>query len=67
MPTAVGNVDYFCKAKNKKKCNDGDLSSAYLKGQAKKMPVLFITTGEVTKKAENMLENEFKGMILKQI
>ncbi len=67
MPTAVGKVDYFCKAKSKKRCNDGDLSSAYLKGQTLKLPVLFITTGEITKKAESMIDNEFKGMVVKRI
>jgi len=67
IPSAVGKVEYFCKAKNKKKCNDGDISSAYIKGQMIKLPVLFITTGEVAKKVENMLQNEFKGLVLKQI
>ncbi len=67
IPSAVGNIEYFCKAKNKKKCNDGDLSSAYLKGQMTKLPVMFITTGDVTKKAKDMLMHEFKGLVLKQI
>jgi hypothetical protein len=67
IPTAVGKVKYFCKAKNKKKCNDGDLSSAYLSGQNKKLPIIFITTGEVTKKAQDKLETEFKGLVVKII
>ncbi|MBN1275098.1 hypothetical protein JXA12_02300 [Candidatus Woesearchaeota archaeon] len=67
LPTAVGRVDYFCKAKNKKKCNDGDLSSAYLQGQGKKLPVLFITTGDVAKKAKDKLKHEYKGLLLVQI
>lgn len=67
IPSAVGDIEYFCKAKNKKRCNDGDLSSAYLKGQMTKLPVLFITTGEITKKAKQMLNLEFKGMSVKQI
>ncbi len=67
LPTTLGRVEYYCKAKNKKKCNDGDLSSAYLQGQAKKLPVLFITTGEVTKKSKDKLNSEFKGLILKEI
>ena len=67
MPTAVGRVDYFCKAKAKKKNNDGDLSSAYVQGQLKKLPVLYITTGDVTKKAKEMLKREFKGMVLVQL
>lgn len=67
VPSAVGMMDYYCKAKNKKKNNDGDLSTAYLQGQGKKLPVLYITTGEVTKKAKDMLPNEFKGLILLEL
>jgi len=67
IPSTIGAMEYYCKAKNKKKCNDGDLSSAYLKGQSKKLPILFITTGDVTKKAKEMLSEEFKGLVLKQI
>jgi len=67
VPSAVGKVRYFCKAKSKKKCNDGDLSSAYLKGQMKKLPVIFITTGDITKKAREKLNDEFRGLILKEL
>lgn len=66
VPTPVGNLEFFCKAKSKKNCNDGDLSTAYLKGQNKKLPTLFVTTGNVSKKAMNLL-NEFKGLIVKKI
>ncbi|NQU98318.1 hypothetical protein HQ533_02535 [Candidatus Woesearchaeota archaeon] len=67
IPSSVGKMEYFCKAKNKKKCNDGDLSSAYLKGQSLKLPIIFIITGEITKKAREMLGKEFKGLVLKKI
>ncbi|MFH1589975.1 MAG: hypothetical protein ABIB43_05395 [archaeon] len=67
VPSSVGKVEYFCKAKNKKKCTDGDLSSVYLTAQSKKLPVLFLTTGDVTKKAQEMLKKEFKGLVLKKI
>ncbi len=67
IPSAAGFLTYFCKAKGKKKCNDGDLSSAYLKGGSKKLPVLFITTGEVTKRAMELLTTDFKGMAFKKI
>jgi hypothetical protein len=67
IPSAVGRVEYYCRAKDKKKCNDGDLSSAYLTAQSKKLQPIFITTGEVTKKAKEKLNNEFKGMILKEL
>ncbi len=62
IPSPVGDLKYFCKAKNKQRCNDSDLSSAYVKGEVKKLPVLFITTGEFTKKAREALQNEFRNM-----
>lgn len=67
IPSSVGNLKYFCKAKNKKKVNDGELSSIYIQAQSRKLPVLFITKGEFTKKAKEMLEKEFKGLKVKQL
>jgi len=67
VPSSVGALTYYCKAKNKKRINDGDLSSAYIQSQSKKMPVLLLMTGELTKKAKEMFEKEFKGMNIKQI
>lgn len=67
LPTPVGNVEYYCKAKSKKKSNDGDLASAKLQGQARNLPVLYLTSGEITKKAEGMLAKEFKGLVVKQL
>jgi len=67
VPTAIGNVDFFCKARNKKKSNDGDLSSTYLQGQTKKMPAIYLTTGEITNKALDKLKTDFKGLIVIRI
>ncbi|MBW2979938.1 hypothetical protein KY360_00795 [Candidatus Woesearchaeota archaeon] len=67
VPSNVGSLTYFCKAKSKKRISDGDLSSVFIQGQTKKLPVLFITKGILTKKAQEMLKNEFKGMTLAQI
>jgi hypothetical protein len=62
MPSPVGNLKYYCKAKSKKKISDGDLSSAFVIGQSKRLPVLFLSKGDLVKRAALMLENEFKGM-----
>jgi hypothetical protein len=67
VPSNVGSLTYFCKAKGKKRITDGDLSSAFIQGQTKKLPILFLTKGALTKKAQEMLENEFKGMTLAQL
>ncbi len=67
IPSTVGALNYFCKARNKKKFNDGDLSSVFYEGQKRKMPVLFLITGELTKKAKDVLESEFTNMSVKNI
>jgi len=67
LPTPVGNLEYYCKAKDKQKINDGDLASAYIQGQSRKLPVLLVTNGELTKRAKEMLQKEFKGMGIKKL
>ena len=67
IPSAVGKLKYYVKARNKKLSNDKDLSSAYVQGLTKNLPVLFVYTGKLTKKAESMLDNEFKHITLKKI
>ncbi len=52
LPTPVGNITYYCKAKSKKSSNDGDLAAAILTAKSKMLPALYITTGTVTKKAK---------------
>ena len=67
IPSAVGNLTYFCKAKDKKSINDGDISSAYIQSQSKKLPAIILTTGKLTKKAKELFEKEFKGMNIQNI
>lgn len=67
IPSAVGRLNYYCKAKNKQRVADSDLSAAFVQGQLKKMPVLFLIKGELTKKAEELLKSEFnKGLVIKK-
>jgi len=67
VPSPVGSIKYYCKAKDKKASNDSDLSTVYVQSQSKKMPALFLTTGKLTKKATAMLEKEFSTINVKQI
>jgi hypothetical protein len=62
VPSAVGKLEYYCKAKNKKRINDSDLASVFAQGQLRKLPALFLTNGELTKRAKEMLQKDFKGM-----
>jgi len=67
VPSAFGKLQYYCKAKNKKKINDADIASAYVQGQQKKLPVIILITGDMTKKSQEMLNQEFKGIKVHQI
>ena len=68
VPSNVGHLHYFVAARNKKNISDGDLSLAYHKGQEKKLPVLFLSPGKLSKKAEGYMNNALKGFLtFKQI
>lgn len=65
--SVFGALTYYCKAKDKAKVTDLDLSAAYVQGQMKKLPVIFLSRGELTKKAKEMLGKEFKTIVFKRI
>lgn len=66
LNTQLGNVKYFCKAKNKKKINEGDLSSALVNAQSKGLPLLFITNGKTSKKSQEKLDTDFKNIVYRE-
>lgn len=67
IPSNIGLISYYIKAKNKKTINEVDISLAYSEAQHKKMSCLIITTGKPTKKAITLIEKKFQGIILRQI
>jgi len=68
VPSAVGHIIYFCKAKSKNKCDEKDISAAYMEAQTKKLPLLFLYTNEITKKAEEMLDSGvFENAVIRKI
>jgi hypothetical protein len=67
LTTTIGNIKYFCRSKSKKRVSDSDLSSALVQAQSKSMPLLFLTDGDLTKKAREMLEKELKNAIVKKL
>jgi hypothetical protein len=66
LPSPVGTLSYYCKARSKRKITDADISAAYVQGQIKKLPVIFITDGELTKQAHTVLA-QLKGITVKQV
>ena len=67
LPSPVGKLNYYCIAKNKKTCTDSDISSAIVQGQLKKLPVLLLTKGELSKKAQELLSKEIGAIVVKNI
>jgi len=63
IPSPAGELTYYCKSKQKKRISEGDLSSAILKAQSKHLPALFLSDGDLTKKAEKSLNEELKDQI----
>jgi Mn-dependent DtxR family transcriptional regulator len=66
LPSPVGELHYYCKAKNKAKVGEADLSHAFVQGQLKKLPVLFLAPGQLTKPAQDLVK-ELKGLAVKQV
>ena len=62
IPSTFGNLEYLCRAKNKKKLSDADISTVAVQGQLRKLPVILLTPGELTKKAAEMLFS-LKGVL----
>lgn len=68
IASQIGPIDMFVCAKNKKKINDQDIMLAHQKGQNKRMPTLFLTTGEQSKKSREYIEKNLKGyMVFRKI
>ncbi|MBS3063956.1 MAG: DNA2/NAM7 family helicase [DPANN group archaeon] len=52
LESAIGPIKMLAIVRDKKIINDADLNMAYNTGADKKIPVLFLTKGKLTKKAE---------------
>jgi hypothetical protein len=65
LPSNIGPLKYYCKAKDKKKISEFDLHSAFVEGHVRKLPVVFLTGGELTAKAKDVLNKELKTIHFK--
>ena len=61
----VGKATFFLKYKDKKRVNESDIALA--KHEAGDLPLFFLSTGELTKKTEEMLKKEFRGTIFRKL
>jgi hypothetical protein len=61
------NEYIYCKAKDKSSITEADLAPALIFAQNKKMPCLFLSTGELSQKTQAMINNEFSSVMFKKI
>jgi hypothetical protein len=61
------NEYIYCKAKDKNTINEGDLAPALIFAQNKKMPCLFLSTGELSQRTQSMMMKEFGGMTFERM
>lgn len=66
VPSPLGALTYFCKAKNNKRISNSDLSNAYVQGQLKKLPVVFLSPGELAKPAKIFMK-DLKGLTVSKL
>jgi hypothetical protein len=62
VPSNVGTLRYFVKARKKKKLNEGDLLLAFTEGQDKKLATIIVSNAEITKKAKLFIEKSLPGL-----
>ncbi|MBT3303727.1 hypothetical protein HN592_05035 [Candidatus Woesearchaeota archaeon] len=67
IPSSIGILFYFCKAKNKKRLNDSDIHAAYVGGELKKLPSILLAPGSLTKTSQEKLGKEFRNIIFVQL
>ena len=65
--TQLGSLNFLVIFKNKKKINDADITLALHEGQKNKMPVLLLTPGSLTKKAQKYVEENKGYLVIKNV
>ena len=64
LPSKFGNLSYLVYAKDKKTVNDSDLVLAMEEGKVRKLPVIFLSTGSLTKKGAVYLKKHVGDLLV---
>ena len=67
LPSSIGNLRYYVKTIDKAKLNEKDLSLAMAEGNARKLPTLYISPGELSKKGKEFLAKHQDNIVFKKI
>jgi len=61
LPSAIGDLEYFFYAKNKKSINEKDIKDAYAESVLLGYPLLFIAKGKLSKNAVTFVDSKLKS------
>ncbi len=67
VPSPLGAITYYCKAKKKKSCTEGDLATTFVAAQLRKLPALFLTTGQIPKKFSLQTVQDYPNLKIIQL
>ena len=67
VPSAVGSSRTYAKAIDKKRINEGDLALALVEGQHKHISTIILTTGKLSKRAEELQDTLFEDITVEKI
>ncbi len=63
LPSSLGELTYLIKAADKKSISEKDVIYAFNNGNLKKMPVILLSRGKLSKKAEKYINENLKGYL----
>lgn len=66
VPSQFGSIKFFSKAIKKSKISDSDISKIFVQSNIHKLPTIVLISGDLTKKAKDILET-FTNFIIKKI
>jgi ethanolamine utilization microcompartment shell protein EutS len=67
VKSEIGEIDFLLVLKNKKSISESDLAIAYQEGLNLKLPVIFLTSGKLSKATKQYLEGLGQNLILRKI
>jgi len=64
VPSVLGELNFLIKAKDNKVISEKDLVFAYNDGSLRKIPVILLSKGKLSKKAEKYINEKLKGYLV---
>ena len=64
VPSGIGSINYYVRAKAKATITEDDLMLAFGEAKQKGLPALMVSTGDLSKKAKELLDSNLRGQLI---